>query len=402
MSDRALQPELLLGVVDIPADHWIARLPNAGPLVGAALLVGAAFLDLQDRSSFYFAYFSAIVFFLSLALGALGFVLLHFSARSSWQVAIRRLAEATMGIMPSLLLLFFVAGFGYRYLYPWIYPSLWRTEPSIAGRFPYFKEQLVLLRGAVYFAAWWSATWFFRSQSAEQDLTGNPEVTRRLQRWAPLGLLLVALTTSGAAFDWLMPLDPRWHSPLFGFYFIAGCGLAGVSWIVLLALGLQRLGFARLAIGAGHRQRLGALLIAALALWWLVVGSQLAATRFTGLTDESGWLLTRWNGVWHPWSVLLLAGHALALVSLLPVRIRRRSGAMAIIAGWLLALRVVDCALLVLPARGTPEPRLLVAVCAWLGVAGLAMGLLSHLLVRESLVAERDPQLAESITFDRV
>jgi len=397
------EPEATLGVVDVPAGHWLTRLPNAGPLFGAALLIGASFVDYRDRSGFYFSFFSACIFFLSVTLGALGFVLLQFTTRSSWSVAVRRLAEATMGAMPSLFALFFVAGFGFRYLFPWIFPSLLRTEPAIAGRFPYFKEQILLLRGAIYFAIWWSAAWFFRNQSADQDITSNPDVTRRLQRFAPIALLLSALAASSAAFDWLMPLDPYWSSPLFGLYFCVGCAIAGVAWIVLLANGLQRVGFIRLAVGAGHWQRLGALLLAALALWWLIVGSQLLATRFIGLEDESSWLLLRWRDPWRTLSLVLLAGQALALLALLSVRVRRRAGALAIIAGSLLALRAVDSVLLVIPARGHLEPRLaLTAVGTWLGVAGLFTGVFSHLLVRESLVAERDPRLAQSIHFDRL
>lgn len=400
---RPFDAEAALGVVDVPAGHWLTRLPNAGPLIGAACLIGASFVDYRDRSSFYFAFFAACVFFLSVVLGALGFVLLQHTLHNSWSVAVRRLGEATMGAMPSLVALFFVAGFGFRYLFPWIFPSLLRTEPSISGRFPYYQEQILLLRGAIYFALWWGVAWFYRNQSTDQDITANPDVTRRLQRWAPLALLLALLATSGAAFDWLMPLDPYWSSPLFGLYYVADCAIAGVAWIALLAIGLQRLGFIRLAVGAGHWQRLGALLIGALALWWLVVACQLLATRFVGLDDESRWLLRRWRDPWDELSVLLLAGQALALVALISVRVRRRALALAIIAGWLLALRAIDSCLLVMPARGHIELRfVLTAVGAWLGVAGLFTGVFSHLLVRESLVAERDPRLPESIHFDRL
>jgi hypothetical protein len=99
----------------------------------------------------------------------------------------------------------------------------------------------------------------------------------------------------------------------------------------------------------------------------------------------------------------LLTGQALALIALVSVRVRRRAAALAIVAGGLLALRAIDSCLLVMPARGHVEPRfVLTAVGAWLGVAGLFTGVFSHLLVRESLVAERDPRLPESIHFDRL
>ena len=43
---------------------------------------------------FYHAYLVAFVFYLTITLGALFFVMLHHLARSGWSVTLRRLAEA--------------------------------------------------------------------------------------------------------------------------------------------------------------------------------------------------------------------------------------------------------------------------------------------------------------------
>ncbi|HYO07923.1 MAG TPA: hypothetical protein VER17_03050 [Tepidisphaeraceae bacterium] len=54
---------------------------------------------------FYFAYLVAFTFFLSIALGALGFVLLQYLTRAGWSVNVRRAAECLGATMPILFAL---------------------------------------------------------------------------------------------------------------------------------------------------------------------------------------------------------------------------------------------------------------------------------------------------------
>ena len=44
-----------------------------------------------------------------------------------------------------------------------------------------------------------------------------------------LGMVVLGLTTSFAAFDWLMSLDPHWISTIFGVYFWAGSLLSSLA-----------------------------------------------------------------------------------------------------------------------------------------------------------------------------
>ena len=46
--------------------------------------------------------------------------------------------------------------------------------------------------------------------SVRQDETGDPGLTVSSQKVAPAALIIFALTTTFAAFDWLMSLEPSW------------------------------------------------------------------------------------------------------------------------------------------------------------------------------------------------
>ena len=85
------------GPATFPANHPWTRLPRLLAVVGVAGL-GATFglADLGVRGQLFFSYLVAFLFFLSLALGGLFFVLVHFATRAGWSVVVRRQAETAM------------------------------------------------------------------------------------------------------------------------------------------------------------------------------------------------------------------------------------------------------------------------------------------------------------------
>ncbi len=68
--------------------------------IGVSLGIAAATPDGWRR--FFFAYLLAFAYVLSLALGALYFVLLHHLTNSGWSVVVRRIAELFAGTLPFL------------------------------------------------------------------------------------------------------------------------------------------------------------------------------------------------------------------------------------------------------------------------------------------------------------
>src|SRR3954447_20697346 len=85
--------------------------PGFRRLFSASLFVGGGALVLSmlvgyftDHTlrRFYFGYLVNFMFFLTIALGALFFVLLQHITRAGWSVAVRRIAETMAAILPVL------------------------------------------------------------------------------------------------------------------------------------------------------------------------------------------------------------------------------------------------------------------------------------------------------------
>ena len=153
----------------------------------------------------------------------------------------RRLAENAMSTLPFLALLFVPLLFRMGDLFEWTHAEA-AADALLVHKRPYLNPTFFLLRNAIYFAVWSGLALWFARQSRAQDATGDPELTRRMRRVSAPSLIVLALTTTFASFDWLMALQPHWYSTIFGVYFFAGAMVAFFAFLSLLAIGLRRSG----------------------------------------------------------------------------------------------------------------------------------------------------------------
>src|SRR5258706_8447583 len=133
---------------------WFSLLLAIGVVgLGAAVALASGTADGWGR--FYPSYLVSFVFFLSLALGALFFVLLQHVTRAGWSVAVRRLAE---GIAPNVFLpMAFLAApvlFGLRRVYPWTDAAAVAADHLLKAKEPWLNVPFFLARTAFYFAVW--------------------------------------------------------------------------------------------------------------------------------------------------------------------------------------------------------------------------------------------------------
>ena len=111
----------------------------------------------------------------------------------------------------------------------------------------------------------------------------------RIRKLSALGMLLLALTTTFAAFDWVMSLDPHWYSNIFGVYFWSGSILASLAAVTLLALCARR--FCGLAdvITVEHLHDLGKLLFGFTVFWAYIAFSQYFLIWYAAIPEETTW-----------------------------------------------------------------------------------------------------------------
>jgi hypothetical protein len=390
---------------------------RAGPLALGAGVLGAAGLATayglgavqgDGLRHFYFAYLVAYCFWLSIGLGSLFFILIHYLFRDTSAVVLRRLAETFAGTLPfmAVLLLPVVAPVlaGSHALYHWLDPAVREADHLLIHKAPFLNLGFFIARIVAYFVIWSLLAWYFRSRSLKQDATGDHRLTRRMWILAAPAVVVLALTVTFFAIDMVMSLDAHWFSTIFGVYFFAGAMTGFFAALALVAVLLQRSGLLQGAITAEHYHDLGKLLFTFLFFWGYIAFSQYMLYWYGNIPEETEWFLRRQSGEWLGWSLLLLFGHLLIPFAILLSRyIKRRRRFLAPMAVWMLIAHWVDLYWLIMPEFSHNRvPLSFLDLAALLGVGGLFVAVAVQLARPYALAPLRDPHLADSLKFENV
>lgn len=272
---------------------------------------------------------------------------------------------------------------------------------------PFLNGGFFVLRFLIYGAVWIGLTQFLLRTSRRQDETGDRKLSRAMRFNSGWGLLAFALTTAFFAFDFMMSMDFRFFSTMWGVYYFASAALSSVS-IVVVILALVRLqGRLTGAVTEEHFHDLGKLVMAFTVFWAYIAFSQYFLIWYSNIPEETAWFVYRTEtGGYRPLFLLLCFGHFVAPFTILLIRkVKRTPGLIALVALFMIAMTVADMIWIVRPMvyaadAADAEPG---AGAWWLDAAGIVAPLCiwGFFLVRQvasgPLVCTKDPMLHESL-----
>ncbi len=359
-------------------------------VLGLALsLIGAV---LGDRDQFFRSYLMAYVLWLGLPLGSMGIVFTQFLTGGNWGLATRRIFEAASATTPLMAALFVPLVFGIPSLYSWALPSNVAADPVLQHKALYLNTPFFIVRTILYLVIWIILAVALTRRSRAGEL-------RPLQKLSILGALLLGLTVSFAAIDWLMSLDADWYStmypPLVAMGFLLFSFAFGILLIVYLA--------PRTALGEVVNPQLlndlGSLLLAFLMLWAYMQYFEYLLIWAGNLTDEIPWYLRRIEGSWQVVAIAVaVLGFGVPFWFLLFRPLKRNPITLACIAGWVMLMHLVDVYWIVEPPFSPPGPSISwVDVTALLGIGGVWLALFGWQLGRRPLLAPGDPRLVRAM-----
>jgi hypothetical protein len=411
--------------ITVPPTSLWARLP----LIGAAMAVvglGLTFMMFtgEQKERALFSYLWAFEVCLSVALGALGFVLIQHVVRAGWSTVIRRVGETAMATLPVFILLFIpIATVGFHVLYPWTHEA----DEFLDRKRWFLSDGFWYGRAAAYFIIWSGLSFFLYTRSTKQD-TATGEARDRLSRtmWvisAP-GLFLFALSQSFQAIDWLKSLMPHWYSTMWGVYFFAGSILSFYAFMTLVTMGLQRAGMIKEAVTTEHFHDLGKFIFGHTVFWAYICFSQFMLQWYANIPEETEYWIHRTHGGWEYISYAMPVIHfAIPFLYLLSRQVKRNRKLLAVGAVWIIVAHCIDLYWVVLPnvtgaAHGTEAashgaqtsehaagvvshlaPHWL-DLTALLGVAGAFLAAFGWLLNRNKVICINDPRLEESLAHE--
>ena len=380
----------------------LLRLSGAAGLAG--LVVTALGGLAGDPRRALFAYLVAFVYWLGIALGALILLGAFHASNARWPVVLRRFLEHVTQVVPLFVLLFVPIVLGRAHLFPWVDPHAAPADVAHAlhNKAPWLNVPFFLARAALYFVCWIGIAHLLRAWSLRQDSAGGVTLTRWQRRLGAGSLPLLALTLTFAAFDWMMSLDPRFFSTIFGVYWFAG-SFVGAFAVTILAAVATRADPTQFGahMNVDHFHALGKFLLAFTAFWAYVAFSQFMLIWIANVPEEVPWYILRIDGGWRAVGLFLAVFHFLVPFFLLVnTRITREPRRLAWVAAWMLLVHWVDLYWLVMPHLDPRGPRpSLWDLAAFVGVGGLtvAFGLLR--MRGTAAVPVRDPYLEDSLRY---
>jgi putative effector of murein hydrolase LrgA (UPF0299 family) len=396
-----------------PLAHGAPRLAAIAFALGLVGLGGAILLGRRAGWDIFFrSYLMNYAYVLSLALGGLFFVMLQHVVRAGWSVSIRRLAELVAGTLPWLALLFIPLLIpvvtGLQGVYEWANPAAVQADATLQWKSPYLNVPFFIVRCVAYFGLWTLLAWYCLRQSIAQDGSAAAQHTLRLERISAPGLVLFGFSVSFFAVDTLMSLNPHWFSTIWGVYYFSGSVVGFLALFVLLISGVRRAGRLRHAVTKEHYHDLGKLAFGFVVFWAYIAFSQYLLIWYANIPEETVWYRPRQGDTW--WigiSLLLLFGHFVApLLALMSRGAKRRPYLLVAAAVWLLAMHWLDLYYVVAPrpwvTGHATAPLHATDLLLLLGLGGVFLAVLIWPMSRRSLLAQRDPRLAESLSYENV
>ncbi len=379
------------------------------------------------QGSYTYSWLFAFYFFLTLSIGGCFWTLLHNVSNSGWGTSVRRTFENLGSTYPWMFL------FGIPLLFPSVQQYLyeWMNIHRGAGEEP-MKEYLHHTDHLLYNKLWYmnlpfwyariifwgvglsAVIFFLRKLSTDQDTDPNPGTSRlfKARFHSTYTLIIFALVITFTGFDFMMALDYKWFSTMWGVYLFAGSALNSMAVIILVCAWLQSKGHLQKVTNGEHYHIMGKLLFAFTVFWAYISFSQYFLIWYAGITEETSYFLIRNTGHWNTAMIVLVFGHfVVPFVVLLQAWLKRNPRTLSIVAIYTLGMHVLDHYLIAIPERGVSLGNIdpaygdirvsipgafLGDILAFITIGAAFLFFLLRALGQHSLYPNRDPRILES------
>ena len=249
------------------------------------------------------------MFIVALTLARMAWLMLQYVTGGAWGLVIRRSCEAAARTLPLVLLMFLPIVIGINNLYPWAHADMVAADPLLQTQSA--VPERALLPGP--------RRLLFRRLDVPllvvQSLVGQGR-SRRPRRGARQdeqhggpGLLFWGFSVTFMSIDWILSVDPKWFSTIFGLLFMAGQGLTAMAFLITLMVLLSTGRPMSEVLTHRHLHDLGKFLLALVMVWAYFSFSQFLIIWAGNLPEEIPWYLTRLNHGWQYVGLLLVIGH---------------------------------------------------------------------------------------------
>jgi hypothetical protein len=270
------------------------------------------------KQRIYAALWTNSVFFCGLGVIGLFFVAVQYAAQAGWSAPIMRIPLAMGSWIPiagiSMLVLFFIVKGD---VFHWTHSDLYEVGgpdfdevingksgmwywPLAPGSFPIF----FILRLVVFFGLWYMFFVWIRREMLAEDMNGGVAHWYTARKLSAIFLVIFAVSSSIAAWDWVMSIDTHWYSTMFGWYVFATWWVCGLAVITLIVASLKEMGYLK-STNANHLHDLGKFVFAFSIFWMYIWFSQFLLYYYANIPEETVYFIERKYTSPYSWVFIL-------------------------------------------------------------------------------------------------
>ncbi len=258
--------------------------------IGLLALLWGVFISQAPSSRIWANLWMNAIMFLFLGLGALFFWTVNVLGESTWQINIQRILESMALTIPFALILFIIAFPGLTHIFEWTDTE--HLDRVLQEKTAYLNIPFWILRLAIYFIFWSFFAIYLRRISINNDFKPGENYLKRVRSTSGWFMVFFAISSSMAAWDWLMSIDAHWFSTLYGWYIFSTMFVASLSIIILITIAFKHFNILP-NVNREHLHDLGKYLFGFSIFWAYLWLSQFLLIWYSNIPEETFYYVER-------------------------------------------------------------------------------------------------------------
>jgi len=246
------------------------------------------------------------IFFAGIGIIGLFFLAISYASQAGWSAPVERIPLALGHWIPISGVLMIILWFaGSHELFHWTHHDLYVEGsaeydeammgksgyfywPMAAGSFPIFYVGRMVL----FFGLWYMFFVWIKREMLAEDLDGSTQHWTKARGFSAIFLVIFAVSSSVAAWDWVMSIDAHWYSTMMGWYVFASWWVTGLAAITLIVVYLKDAGYLKI-VTANHLHDLGKYIFAFCIFWTYIWFAQYLLIYYANMPEETVYFVQR-------------------------------------------------------------------------------------------------------------
>jgi hypothetical protein len=354
------------------------------------------------------------IYFTGLAIVGVFFFALQYAAQAGWSASIKRIPLAFGNWLPYAGVLMLISFFAFGHdIFHWTHHDLYDInshdfDSIINNKKGYFYWPLsehpsvpvfFIGRMLLFFGLWYYLFHKLRNLAFKEDLEGGTAAWYKMRKLSAAFLVIFAVSSSVAGWDWVMSLDTHWFSTMFGWYVFASWWVTTLALITFIVIILKEKGLLSI-VNQNHIHDLGKFVFAFSVFWTYIWFSQFLLIYYANIPEETIYFVERWRNDQYGtiFFVNLFLNFVFPFLLLMPRDAKRHSAILKVVTPIVIFGHWIDFYLMITPGTLKANGGYgLVEFGTMLVYGGAFLYVVLNSLSKAPLFAKNDPMLQESL-----